>query len=929
MQKGIWMYRPKRSLLEGHAREDKPLTDIKPQNSWLKKYMLSNGMKVLLIESHKSPVISVQAWVETGSVDEQKGQEGITHFIEHLLFKQTHKFQVGEIASLVEGSGGQLNAYTSFDRTVFYVTIASQFSLIALDVLSEMILRPRFDLKDIDDERQVVIEEIKRSKDSPHSQSSDLLFSTFYPKHPYGHPILGYEHNIQTMTARQIVDYYRRHYIPKNITLVVSGDFDPQNLKPSIAKYFDLSNKDQKNTFQQKVKHPLNHVKSSLLATPSLNLQKTSFQETHLHLAWKLPPLNHPDLPALEVLSVILGQGHSSRLHQVLRLQNFYVHVVSCYTYLLKDGGIFTISCQLPINTINQALDELLHQLLLLFMEHPTLRELQKAITIIESQEYYEMETVDGLSEKYGFYESLFGDPNYVETYLKQIHRLSIQDLVRVTKTYLRPEDLCFCAMTNKKNGRQLEVKLREWIKHYTLGCDIFQLAPSRQRKTLAQQKSLETSTPNKKTTPSLPTALAKKKHIQKHKVDEVIFPSGARLYLYKSNQTPTVSLDLGFSQAGLVVEPQKLLGLCELMRRSWMGGTSAHTEESLKHQLDQLASTVQAFSGKNTMGLSLTTLSASFRKTWALFVDILKNPLFLENILEREKTALRKKAEKRKDNPFEMVSRIFMQTLFKGHPYARDRLGTDPSLDLITQEDVFFYWRKIFQVQNIVICAVGDFESGWIQDQIGLMLDDLPFKRIALKRPDLCLEPLQKSQKVFQVSDKAQSSIILGYRGLDIKSKNRFALLVLEAILSGQGGRLFLELRDKASLGYTVAPLLLTGKDAGFFAIYIACSPEKVEKAIRMIRVEMQRLCQEQVLEDELARAKQYLMGRYYIALQKNAHLSSAIFFREIYGISHKEVFEYRERVQSVTARQILNLSQQIFTQPEVLAIYGPSKSK
>ena len=193
---------------------------------------------MLLIESHKSPVVSAQVWVKTGSVDEQKGQEGITHFIEHLLFKETDKFQVGEVATLIEAAGGSLNAYTSFDHTVFHVTIASHYTQIAFDALSQMIIFPKFNAKSIDDERQVVIEEIKRAKDSPHSRSSDLLFSTLYPKHPYGHPILGYEENIKRFTPEQIIKYYQDHYFPQNMTLVMSGDFQSSQIKPSIQKFF-------------------------------------------------------------------------------------------------------------------------------------------------------------------------------------------------------------------------------------------------------------------------------------------------------------------------------------------------------------------------------------------------------------------------------------------------------------------------------------------------------------------------------------------------------------------------------------------------------------------------------------------------------------------------------------------------------------------
>lgn len=863
------------------------------------KYQLPNGMQVLLVESHKSPVVSAQVWVNTGSVDERKGQEGITHFIEHLLFKQTRQFKVGEIATLVEGSGGQLNAYTSFDRTVFYVTIASQFSHIAIEILSDMILYPKFDPKDIDDERQVVIEEIHRAKDSPHSQSSDLLFSTLYFNHPYRHPILGYKHNIEKLTPHQIVRYYQNHYFPQNITLIITGDFDSTAIKPAIEKAFGPFKKQKEHKKSPKKKHF-----EPIQTSPRVRVQAASFEETHIHLAWKLPFFDHPDIPALEALSVILGQGDSSRFYQHLRLQNLYVNTVSCYTYTLQQECLFVISCELPKETIDSALDGLLEKLL--FMDPPTLEELQKAITMIESEEYYCMETVDGLSEKYGFYETLLGDPHYVETFLRQIKSLTTEDLVRVAKTYLTPQKLALCMMSKKTNTAKLEAKLQEWLKIYGIGYEILQQAPIPQN--------------------ILPTPYHQKTP-QKARIEEVHLDSGARLYLYKSSQTPTVSMDLGFAHTGLLAEPKKLQGLSYLVKRAWPSDTSHYTESALKGELDQLATVLQAFSGKNTLGLHLTTLSSSLRKAFALLKDVLQNPLFSENVIEREKIAMQKKRDKRNDNPPKIAIRTFEQTLFAGHPYNRDPLGTQESLGLITYKDVISYWKNTLQAQNMVISVVGDFDSAWLQDQIKLIEEQFPLKMASSNPHPILLEPLKTSQKVFKQSDKAQSSIILGYRGLNLKSKYRFAIQVLEAILSGQGGRLFLELRDKASLAYTVVPVSLTGPYAGFFAIYIGCLPEKSQKAIAMMKAEIHKLCEKHVLTDELERAKKHLIGRYNIALQKNASLSSAIFFREVYGISHQEIFDYAQHIQGVTSDHLLALSQEIFTQKEVLVLYGPVK--
>ncbi len=849
---------------------------------------------MLLIESHKSPVISAQIWVKTGSVDEQRGQEGITHFIEHLLFKETDKFQVGEVANLIEAAGGGLNAYTSFDHTVFYITIASHYTQIAFDALSQMIIFPKFNAKSIDDERQVVIEEIKRAKDNPHSQSADLLFSKIYPKHPYGHPILGYEENIKNFTPEQIKKYYQDHYYPQNMTLVISGDFQASQIKSSIHHYFNALKKHT--SLQKKVTH-FQKVKN-------IGVQKTSFEEAHIHLAWRLSSFRN-DLPALEALSVIMGQGHSSRLYKELRMQNLYVNSVSSYTYVLRDSGVFIISCQLSEDKIDITLESLAKELLSFFTKNPPLKELQKAITMIKSDQYYDMETVDGLSEKYGFYETLWNDPDCWKKHLNQLDQLKIKDIIDVTKKYLSPENMSLCVMTKNTPQESLKTKLENWAEHY--------------------EKEFFSSLNHKAHNDDLKKVTPKVSQKPLPEIKEIKLPLGARMYVYKSTQTPTVSLDLGFEGGGAIVEPDAFIGISELTRRSWSCGTSEYPEGLLKQKLDELASFLSAFSGRHTLGLSLTTLSSSLDQSLILLKSVLKSPLFLKEIIEREKMAMKEKLAQRKDSPLKMTIRSFKEILFKGHPYAKDPLGTNDSLDIVHQEDLLSYWKKVMNPQRMVISIVGDCDFEQIQETFTNLIESFSFSKFS-DTPYPLLKPLTQGITYFyEMKDKAQSSIVLGYRGLTFRDKNRFALEVLEAILSGQSGRLFLELRDKASLAYTVTPFSLMGKEAGFFAIYIACQPDKGKLAIDMMKIEIQKLCTHLVSEEELERAKKYLIGHYNIALQKNSSLSSAIFFREIYNISYKEVFSYADHINEVTTQQILDLSQKLFSQPEVIVTHGP----
>ena len=259
------------------------------------KFQLKNKLNVLLIESKKSPVVSVQMWVKTGSADEKKSEEGISHFIEHLVFKGTDKYKVGEIANTVEASGGELNAYTSFDQTVFYVTISKNFSDVALDVVSQMMGYPTFDPAEVDSEREVVCEEIKMGQDSPGRRSSQMLFASAYKKHAYGIPVIGYEKNVRSWPVKKIKAFYQSRYVPSNMFLVISGDFETPEMKQKVQQYFAGF----KNYKLRKVKRAKEPTQKKF----QCKTQRYKIQDQHLHLVFKAPSVTHADVPALDVLA--------------------------------------------------------------------------------------------------------------------------------------------------------------------------------------------------------------------------------------------------------------------------------------------------------------------------------------------------------------------------------------------------------------------------------------------------------------------------------------------------------------------------------------------------------------------------------------------------------------------------------------------------
>lgn len=856
-------------------------------------------MKVLLLESHKSPVVSVQMWVKTGSADEKKGEEGLSHFIEHLVFKGTRKYGVGEIAATVEGSGGELNAYTSFDQTVFYVTISKQFSDVALDVISEMMGFPTFDAQEIDNEREVVIEEIKRGQDSPGRQASQLLFTNVFKKHSYGLPVIGYDKVVKKVSAKKIQDYYRSRYVPSNMFLVVAGDFKSAEMKQKVQNLFG--------TFAPYKLKKVARTKEPAQKNIRIKVEQGKFEQTTGYLTWRIPNVKHKDIASLEVLSAILGQGDSSRLMQSLRIREPITNSVGSFSYSMQDDGLFAISFNLEKENLARALTTMIPEIIKVVAEPPTVEEMQKAITNFASHEVYSLETVDNIARKAGSNEFYYGDHDYYAKYMKQVYTLKPEDIQRVAKKYFKADAFSLSLLTNMQK-KEAEVILRAFAK--TL------------KKSLQEVKTKKTVSKFK----------AKKFNISvnaskgKPQTEKIVLSSGATLIIREQKETPYVAMKLA-ALGGVRVEKEDQNGLTELFARTWLAGSKNFSEDDINLKVDEMAAGIGAFGGRNSAGLSMDYLSPFEDRMLEIYADALLSPLFLDSILEREKTLIKNQIKSRNDNPSQICVLNFMQEVFKGHPYARDMMGSEQSVNAISSKDLHAYYKQLIQAKNLTFCVVGDVHRDkWVRS-LEEITRQIPRGEKLLN--DFPLGKLTKSKKIFHQLQKEQSHIILGYRGLTLTDPDRFTLEVMQSILSGQGGRLFLELRDKNSLAYSVSPMHMEGIECGYFGGYIGCSPEKSDKAIEMLQVEFQKLIEKKVSEEELMRAQRYLIGRHDIELQRKSTVGNAILFDDIYGLDFQASLDVAEKYFSITTRDIQRLAQRIFSQPSIISLVGPTDAK
>ena len=853
------------------------------------KVQLKNGMTVLKNRQTKSPVVSLQVWIDNGSANETEDVAGVSHFIEHLLFKGTKSFGPGEIAQFIEGAGGQLNAYTSFDQTVYYMTLGSSSIDAGLKALSEMVFHPLFEKDEVDNEREVVIEEIRRGLDEPNRVNSQFAFKSFFKEHPYGRPIIGYDNVIESIPVAKIKEYFFKHYHPKRMFFLVTGDFNEKTIDAEIAKYFDVpSSTDPYVDLNPKL--PDSQHKEFLV-------QQTNFEETVFNFYWPSAPLNSKDYICLEVLALILGQGESSCLYQALKLDKPAVKTIGCYAYSLKQPGVFAINFKPMNGHESQSLIDFHDELVKICKKGFAFNDFEKAIINFKSEMFYSMETCDGLARQVGQNYFYTHDEAYVEKYLKQLDEIELKDIEDVFNRYILqvPPKLYVSASKNENYVSQVQTIFEgEYLSGLSLNTS----------KDIKSEISLVWN-------PLKPKS---------NQIEKFTFSNGARLFVKPQNETPVVQMDMAFL-GGEKIDKSK--GLNALMaQKCWGRETDKLSEAEIVYEFDRLASSHSVFSGKHSLGMQVSTLSPFLDQMLDLNFSLLRHTQISNKIIDRDHQFIKQFFENRKDNPTQLAFQEFMRLMFEGHYYEQDSVEEASKTASINPADLSKFINSHFDPKNLVMTVVGDVEVDHIVKTLEQEIGSLQ-----MVQQDIKFETFQGLQKdkIAEINlDKEQAQIVFGFHGLRYNDPRKATLAVIQSILSGQGGRLFLELRDKASLAYTVSPIRMEGQEAGYFGSYIACAPTKKAKAIQMMKDEFEKLTTQRVDDKELMAAKASLIGRAEIALQRNSEIAEKILFDAVYGQPHDSYLEYSKAILKVTSDDILTLMNELYSQPKVLVTLG-----
>ena len=745
---------------------------------------LANGLTVYVIRDTRFPLVCTRLYVRAGSANELPSQAGISHVLEHMVFKGTEKRPKGQIARDVESLGGYLNAATSFDKTWYLTDMPAAHWRMGMDVVRDMAVAPSLDPAELEAEKDVIVSELQRGKDSPTSRLFEELQTATLARSPYGHPIIGYEETIRSLTVQDLRGYIKRWYQPRNMLLLVAGDIVPADVLAHAQELFGgLSNHGE-----QPVPEPLD-VRSAA-AGPKVMVQRGPWKKIYLGVAFPAPSLTDLRSLDLDLASYLLAGDGTAWLNKKYVYEKQLATSISVGNMSLARAGLMLLTAELEPEKIEPFWQELSHDLGNLDKLDFGPAALARAKLNIEDSMDRVGETLNGLASWQGTVQFDLGGEQGERNLRLALNDASLEQIRTVLGQWVRPE----------------LARIRV-------------LAP--QEATLPNLgKIFDTNWPASQ------SPVEDKKAVAQGPQEVLDMGDGRKLILIPDATAPYVSLDFVMPGGNALLQPQQQ-GLASLTARLLTAGYGSLSQQDVERFFAERAASASARAGLQSFSISLTGPSRFNEDYFKALGQMLREPTFAASELEREVNLMQAAIRQRADRPLAYAFARLMPFLYPdGQPYGLDSLGTPESLVALQQSDVRAFWHKQL-AQPWVLAVAGSFE----REAVLAFAQSLPRP----EGPALTVAPPHwgtQQNLDLRLPGRSQAHLLQVFKTVPLTHEDAPALMLLGSVLSGQSGLLFSSLRDEQGLGYSVTAFNRLMPEAGYLAFYIGTTPDKLAQA-------------------------------------------------------------------------------------------------
>ena len=829
---------------------------------------LENGLVIIVREDHSAPVVSAQAWCMTGSVHEGKWLgAGLSHVLEHMLFKGTTTRPGSRIDQEVQEAGGSMNAYTSFDRTVYHIDVPNTGAHTAIDILCDIMQHATLPPDELAKEMDVIRREMDMGHDDPGHRASRRLFETAYTRSPYRFTVIGYPDIFNELKPDDIHGYYREKYAPNNVFYVVVGDVKNGEV---IAQIHTAYEKTKAKALSQVVL-----PEEPRQTAPRQIVEEAPIELGHFHFAWHIPELRHPDVPILDVLAVLLGCGRSSRLYQQVREKQGVVHHIDAWTYNPGNPGLFGMSAIADADKFSVARDAMLVEVEKMKSSPVSSEELGKAVKQFISATLATRKTMDGQAGDLGGSWLAANDLTFSEHYLAAVKQVTPADLQRVARQYLTPENRT-----------------------------LYALLPDGAAPKIPADVEVSSDQP----------------------IQKIELANGLCLLVKENHRLPFVEFRAAF-KGGVLAEAAGNNGITQLLAKMLPKGTKRRSAEKIATEIESVGGNIDSYGGNNSFGVNIEVLSSDFATGLDLLADVLLNPVFPADALEREREVQIAGIRARKDDLLKSAGFAMRQALFGNTGYGLDPLGTEKTVSKFQAADLRSFHKKLTVPNNCVLAIYGDVKTTEVKAAVEKAFVNWKANS-TLPAFNSQLSTLNSAKRVEEVRDKKQAVLVIGFPGTTMFDDDRYPLELIQEACSDLGSRLFLRIRDKLGLAYYVGAQNFAGLVPGYFAFYTGTEPSKAGLVEKELLKEAELLRTEGLTAGELKRSKAKIIGQKKIARQELGHLASMTALDELYGLGYQRTELDDAKYEAVTLEQI-KVAAQKYLKPDalVVAVVKPEK--
>jgi zinc protease len=846
---------------------------------------LPNGLTAIVKPDRSSPIVAVNVWFGVGSVHESEEMNGLAHFQEHMVFKGTERYGVGDIARIVKSAGGNLNAGTSYSYTMYYVVLPSREFKTALEVQADAMMHSTFDAEEFTKERLVVIDEARMYDDRPESFTFYRTMELGFQRHTYRRPIAGYQPIVEKITRDQLVEFYRNYYRPSNAVLVVVGDVDTDQALLGIEAAYGGWSGGRVVTNEPPVE--------PAQAAFRFRTYEGPMDHAYLGAGFHVPSLLHDDYPALQMLAELVSAGRSSRFYRRVREQKRLVTSVGADLLAEKWPGFFLLAASMPPAKWEAACGAMLDELERFKSERVPDGELDKARRQVERAMYRDLETMEGQASNLGYYQ-LLGDYRLADRHREAIQAVTAEEVMDVARKYFHPANLSLVGYVPKSFGAS---KLPEDRVEKMVGASLSATGAVAEIPAASGAKA-PAATPR---APRAVTPAGDESGVSLFQLD-----NGVRVLLKRRPSVPLVSMLTVFPGGGRF-EPEGKAGLGLLTHRVLTKGSARFSAEEIAEKIEGLGGAMDSYSSFDSGGVSVGVLSQYAEEAVEIYRDVLRQPKFDVAIMEKEKTRLLEELARRHDNPVPFAMDHLFRATFGQHPYAYPFLGPADEVKSLAAKDCIEWYHALLDPTRAVFAVVGDVTVERARAIAERLLGDLEPGNAIEPRADAPPRPVSPGEHELRREGIKQAVTFVGFTAPRMETPASTALEVANGVLTGLGGRLFVELRDKRSLGYMTGSAYNALHRGGIFFGYANPGAEGIDEAVRVILHELDVIAREPVGDEELARAKAWLAGSHVMELQRNGAQAVGYGTYEALGFGWAALDRLPDEIRAVTQDDVL----------------------